>query len=245
MSDTGEADPRLAQALLEPAARAELLAAFVGARVFAAITATSTSEHVVAATGLRAESSAEMAVVLLEAQDVTRALPVFSDLSALRRWRLDARPVPLTGAQACAAALDEAAAAVLIDPAGAAVSVLELATLASGWVPVQGSGLAARHEVTELHAAVTVPVGLALALRDALRGERLREARLLEGPDGLVLGVVPKRPLTPPELAALAQRLVDRLGAALPPGGLDLAQVASGGPGRDLLARRFRWPLRT
>lgn len=240
MSDTGEADPRLAAALATPEQRAELLAAFVGARVLAAITATSTAEHVDEGTGLRAESSAEMAVVLLEASDGSRALPVFQDLSALKRWRLDARPVPLTGAQACAAALDEGASAVLIDPAGAAVSVVELTTLAQGWVPVHGSGLAARHEVTELHAATTVPPGLAQALRKALRGEPLRAARLLEGPDGLVLGVAPKRPLSPPELAGLAQRLFARIGDDLPAGGLDLAEVAPQGPGQHLLRRWSR-----
>jgi hypothetical protein len=148
VSDTGEADARLAAALERPQARAELLAALVGARVFAAITATSTAEHTAEKTGLRAESSAEMAVVLLESAEGSRALPVFQDLQALKRWRLDARPVPLTGAQACAAALDERADALLLDPAGAAVVVSELASLATGWVPVPGSSLSSRHADT-------------------------------------------------------------------------------------------------
>jgi pimeloyl-ACP methyl ester carboxylesterase len=40
----------------------------------------------------------------------------------------------------------------------------------------------------------------------ALAPERLRAARLLEGPDGLVVGVAPRTPLAPAELAALANR---------------------------------------
>lgn len=243
--DVGEADGRLAQALAHPTDRAELLAALVDARVFAAITATSTAEHTAPATGLRAESSAELAVVLLEAPDGSRALPVFADLPALQRWRPGARPVPLTGAQACAAALDEGAAVVLLDPAGAAVSVTELGSLAAGWVPVAGSTLAARHAETELTApAGPVPAGLLAALRTALAGERLRAARLLDGPDGPVLGITAKDPLGPADLAALAHRIVRRLGERLPASGLDLAQVPAKGPGAEVLRGRWLRPGR-
>lgn len=234
--DTGEADVRLAAALAA-GDRAAVLAALVDARVFAAITATATSEHT-ADTGLRAESSAEMAVVLLEAPDGSRALPVFQDLVALRRWRLDARPVPLTGPQACAAALDEKATALLLDPAGTAVVVTELSTLAQGWVPVPGSSLASRRGEAELQApAVPAPRRLVAALRRGLAGEDLWSARLLAGPDGPVLGIAARRDLPPEELAALAHRLVQRLGSALPPEGLDLAQVPVDGPGQLVLRR--------
>ncbi|MCW2585673.1 MAG: hypothetical protein JWN55_1189, partial [Frankiales bacterium] len=68
--DQGQPDPRLVDALARPdspEARAALLAALVDARVFAGITAVATAEQTAAATGLRAESSAEMAVLLLEA----------------------------------------------------------------------------------------------------------------------------------------------------------------------------------
>lgn len=245
-ADRGDADPRLAAGLRslaagEAGARAEVLAALVGARVFAAITATATAEHTESGTGLRAESSAEMAVVLLEAPDGSRALPVFSDLGALGRWRQDARPVPLTGAQACVAALDERAGAVVLDQA---VTVTELATLAAGWVPVTGSALAARHQETALRPAERpAPEDLVLALRTALAGERLVSARWLTGPEGAVLGVAATPELTPTELAGLAQRLVSRLGDRLPAAGLDLAQVPALGPGQELLARprRLGW----
>ncbi len=235
-ADTGASDPRLTAALAGTN-RAELLASLVDARVFVAITATTTALETTA-DGLRAESSAEMAVVLLEAPDGSRALPVFSDLGALTRWRVGARPVPMSGAQACAAALDEGATAVLLD---GRVSVTELADLARGWVPVPGSGLAARRgEALLEELAVPAPRGLAKALRRVLAGEGLVSARLLAGPDGLVLGIAPRRALEPAALAALAQRIVQQLGADLPAAGLDLAQVRARGPGQEVLGR-FRW----
>jgi len=245
--DAGSPDPRLAAALAvggaTPGDRAEVLAALADARVFVAITATATGRETAADTGLTAESGAELAVVLLEAAGGARALPVFPDLGALRRWRLDVRPVPLSGPQACAAAVDEGAEAVLLDPGGAALALsrTELASLARGWVPVSGTALAARRTAEQLR-PLPGPADPALvtALRAALRGEPLAAARLLAGPDGHVLGVVPERPLDPAALVALARRVVQRLGPALPPQGLDLAVLPAEGPGEQVLrARRF------
>ena len=233
--DDGAADPRLLAAI-ESGSHPRVLAALADARVFAAIAATSTAEHVTE-TGLRAESTAEMAVLLLEAGD-ERALPVFTSLGAMKRWRLDARPVPLTGPQACQAALDEGASAVVLDSV-VTVQGPELHSLATGWVPVAGADLASRHEDTELrHPAVPVPAGLEAALKAALAGERLTAARLIEGPDGLVLGVAPREALDAGALVALAHRVMGRLGDALPPEGLDLAQVPPRGPGLPLVTRR-------
>lgn len=235
--DGGDADPRLAAA----GSRAEVLAALADARVFAGIAATATSEHTTER-GLRAESTAEMAVLLLESAG-ERALPVFSSVAGLRRWRLDARPVPLTGPQACQAALDEGAAALVLDPGTRPVTLGEdeLRALAAGWVPVEGSALASKRGDVALEApAVPPPDSLVAALRAALRGERLAAARLLQGPEGLVLGVAPRRPLPPAELAALAHRVMARLGADLPPDGLGLAQVGARGPGVPVLRRGLR-----
>jgi hypothetical protein len=246
--DDGSADARLVAALAG-GRRAEVLAALADARVFAPISATSTAEHTTDS-GLRAESTAEMAVLLLEA-DGRRALPVFLAVGDVRRWRLQARPVRLTGPQACLAAQEDGAEAVLLDPDGAAfvLSGSELGSLAQGWVPVTGTGLATRRAETALVAPEAVPPGLVDALAVALRPEQLRAARLLQGPDGLVLGVAPVRPLAPADLAALAHRVMTRLGTALPAEGLDLTQVAPRGPGlpvvrRSVLRRSGAGPLR-
>ena len=127
MTDDGTADPRLAQVLAEDdgsdPARARSLAVLADARVFVAITATSTAEHVEAGTGLRAESSAEMALVSLVASDGERAIPAFLDVAGVVGWRPGYRPVPVPGRELARAALDDGAAAVLLDPTGAALVV--------------------------------------------------------------------------------------------------------------------------
>ncbi|TAL12359.1 MAG: hypothetical protein EPN99_16960, partial [Frankiales bacterium] len=82
VTDTGLADPALAAALGEwaaartPAGRARVLALLATTRVFAAVTARSTAEHADPGTGLRAESTAEMALVTL-AGSTGRGVPVF------------------------------------------------------------------------------------------------------------------------------------------------------------------------
>jgi hypothetical protein len=231
-------DSRLARAIeaydQSAASHGEVLAALLDAEVFACITATSTAEHVAEATGLRAESSAEMAVVMMAGPDGSRALPVFSSADAMKRWRLDVRPVRMTGREAAQAARDQGCAALVVD---GAVTVGELSDLAAGWVPVVGSALATRVGAAALVAPVDVPSDLVAALRTAVRGEALRSARLLQGPDGLVLGVAPRTALGPAELAGLAARVMSRLAEALPAEGLDLAQVPPRGPGHELLPR--------
>jgi hypothetical protein len=245
VSDTGSADPRLAAALEAYAAgrsapaRAEALAALAGARVFAAVTATSTAEHVEAGTGLRAESSAEMALLSLVGSAGGRAVPLFLDAGAAVGFRPGARPVPLLGPEACAASLEDGAVAVLLDPPGAALVVTgsDLRELADGRVPVAGAPLSTARTTDALTTPAQVDAALLASLADALRGEPVRAARLLAGPDGPVLGVVAD--LTPAQLAALAARVLPRAGAA----DLALAEVAADGPGVPVPLRR-RWGLR-
>lgn len=246
MSDTGRPDPRLAAALevyaaeRTPAARAEALAAVAGARLFAAVTATSTAEHVEAGTGLRAESTAEMALLTLVGSNGGRAVPLFLDAGAAVAFRPGARPVPLPGPEACAAALEDGAVAVLVDPPGAALVLTgaDLRELAGGRVPVEGAPLSTARTTTALTTPVDVDGTLLQALAAALQDEPVRAARLLDGPDGPVLGVVAE--LTPGELAALAARVLPRAGVA----DLALAGVPADGPGVPVPVRRRRWSLR-
>jgi hypothetical protein len=249
VSDTGRADPRLAAALVAyaaagtAAARAEALAAVAGARLFAAVTATSTAEHVEAGTGLRAESTAEMALLTLVGSAGGRAVPLFLDAGSAVAFRPGARPVPLPGPEACAAALEDGAVAVLVDPPGAALVVTgaELRELAEGRVPVAGAPLSTARTATALTTPALVDADVLRVLADALRDEPVREARLLTGPDGPVLGVVGDRALSAGRLAALAARVLPRAGVA----DLALAEVPAGGPGLVVPLRpRRRWALR-
>jgi hypothetical protein len=237
VTDSGAADPRLAAALSaydgSPARRAQALAALVDARLFVAITATSTADHL-EASGLRAESSAEMALLSVVASDGQRAIPAFADTTALRSWRLDVRPVPVAARYLAQAALADGADAVLLDPAGAALVVRrdDLVALAAGYVPVVGAGLAARTTDQPLVSPAQPPSeALVEALARAVAPEQLRAARLLDGPGGPVLGVAPVRAVDAAALAALAQRVMTRLADILPAQSLDLAVVPPTGPG--------------
>lgn len=243
--DDGRADPHLAAALAaddgSPAARARVLAALAGARVFVAVAATATGERVDAGTGLPAESGARLALLSLRSPRGARAVPAFADVATLAAWRPEVRPVPVAARYLCRAALDDGAVAVLLDPGRAAVTLAEdeVRALADGYVPVPGADLAVRRARDRLTEPPTPPEpALVQALAAALRPERLRGARLLHGPHGPVLGVVPRGALDAAAAAALAQRVRVRLGPALPAGGLDLAVVPPDGPGHPLpLAR--------
>ena len=245
-ADDGFADPVLVAALAAwagdpgPRSRARALTALAAARVFAAITARSTAEHLDPGTGLRVESTAEMALVVL-AGSTGRGVPVFLDVPSLLGFTDGARPVRLSAAEACRAALDDGAVALVVDPQGAALVLggAELPELAAGRVPVAGAPLSARSTTERLRHPVDQPdPELLRRLGRALAGEPVVAARLLDGPDGPVLGVVPREPLEPAALAALAGRIAPRLSAPL-----DLAVVAPQGPGTPVpLARR--WSLR-
>lgn len=237
--DTGLADPQVVAALAAhdddptPQTRARALAVLATARVFAAVTARSTAEHVDAGTGLRAESTAEMTLVTLGGSS-GRGVPVFLDVPSLLAFAQQARPVRLTVPEACTAALDDGAVALLVDPPGAALVLTgrELAELAAGRVPVPGSSLSTSTRSAQLTTLTDPDPQLVQQLQRALRRERL-PARLLDGPDGPVLGIA--APLRPEELAALAARLARRLDRPL-----DLTVVPATGPGCRI--RRRLWP---
>src|SRR4029450_894970 len=84
---------------------------------------------------------AAWSVVTLQAQDGRRALLAFTGLDALRGWRADARPVPVTVDQAAQTARNEDLAAVLIDVSGPHALVIEGEVLQE---------LAAGHRLVEL-----------------------------------------------------------------------------------------------
>src|SRR3954447_8556029 len=163
VTDSGEADPRLARSLRSydgsAASQANVLAALADARIFVAITATATGVETAAETGLRAESSAEMALVSILNAAGERAVPAFADTASLKRWRLDVRPVPVAGPYLARAALDDGATAVLLDPAAAAVVIgsADLQALAAGYLPVPGSALSTRVTAGALTGPATPP----------------------------------------------------------------------------------------
>jgi hypothetical protein len=112
--DTGAADPALVAAL----SAGDVLAirrTFLSARVLVPILATGDESD-----------AAEIAVPRLVGADGRHALPVFSCYDTLRAWRPNARPVPMPGERAAAAAISEGYAAVVIDIAGPVSHTVEI-----------------------------------------------------------------------------------------------------------------------
>lgn len=240
MADTGGADARLVAALAAlqrapgAAARAEVLAALAGARVYVPVTSRSEVSEV---TG--GATAAEPVLLTLVGSAGGRAVPLFLDLAAAVAFRPGARPVPTDGPEACRAALDDGAVTVLLDPPGTAVALTagELRELASGRVPVPGAALSARRTTERLTAPDDVDEALLVVVGDALRGEPVAAARLLQGPDGPVLGLVPAQPLDAAGLAELAGRVLPRVGRP----DLALAVVPVEGPGTPVPLRVGWW----
>ena len=104
--DTGEVDPVLAP-LLATATTEQVGAALLNARLLVPVVAMPSDE-----------GDAEMAVPALVNEAGKRALPVFSSYDALRAWRADARPVPMSGARVMAGARAEGYDGVVLDIAG-------------------------------------------------------------------------------------------------------------------------------
>ncbi|MQY02348.1 SseB family protein [Actinomadura macrotermitis] len=159
-ADEGGADPRLTEALAAYAAgRAgehAVLRELPGARLLVPVVAVLTEEEQVAPGELRREKSSDMAVPTLTGADGRRGLLGFTSAAAMAAWRPDARPVAVHAAQACRAALDEGADALVVDVAGPvpfAVDGLRLHLLA------EGRPVPPPHEDPEMLAAIEAAFG--------------------------------------------------------------------------------------
>jgi SseB protein N-terminal domain len=136
--DDGSPDPRVSAALDAYAAgrgsEHAALTALAGCRLLVPVVAMLTEAEQDGPRGLRREKSSEMALPTLIGADGRAALPAFTCMDSLARWRPDARPVPVTAAQVWQAGAQEASA-VVVDVAGPvpfAVDGARLAALAEG-----------------------------------------------------------------------------------------------------------------
>ena len=210
--DDGTADPRLEAALARINGLAEVSAALLDARLLVPILATP----------LSAEHGADLALVTVIGRDGRRALPAFTSLDTLGRWRADARPVPVRASLAAAATYDEEAVALVLDLAGPiphTISGSRLAALAEdrAWQPAY-----ADEQVAE------VVHGHLLAIAGATVTGHIRPS---EHADAMVL-LVPDADLDPLRVEGVARVLAARLAAdavlrARLDAGLDLAVVGS------------------
>ena len=110
-------------------------------------------EAEVDAAGLVHDKTSDMATVLMRGRDGRTALLAFTGTESLRRWDPEARPVPVPVAKAAEAAVQDGAAALLVDVAGPVRFVVEtddLHELARGHLlvrlaPEDGTGLSDRY----------------------------------------------------------------------------------------------------
>ena len=126
--DDGAADPRLRAALeayaADPTRQLEVFVALQATRLLVPVVAV-LGESEADEAGLAHDKSSDMATALLTGRDGRQALLAFTGLDALAAWRPDARPVPVTAALAARSALQEGAAALVVDVAGPTTYVVE------------------------------------------------------------------------------------------------------------------------
>ncbi|GAA1069801.1 SseB family protein [Kitasatospora arboriphila] len=198
--DDGTADPRLVRALdawaQDPSQEPELLDALTPSRLMVPIVAL-LGEVETDANGLKHEKTSDMAVPVIEAADGRRALPAFTSLETMARWRADARPAPVAAPQAAMVAFSERADTLLVDPAGPVTYLLH------------GARLRAVAENRRYVRPAADP-DVHGALRDLLAAEPA-VARGYLRPDGdadAVLALVPAAGAGEEELRAAVDRLV-------------------------------------
>jgi hypothetical protein len=122
-NDDGSADPALAQALAEGDEGATL-AALTKARLLVPVVAM-LGEVEYDENGLAHDKTSDMAVALLQGQDGRNALLAFTSTDSLARWSPEARPMPAQSQLVATAAIQEGAAAIVLDVAGPAPAVIE------------------------------------------------------------------------------------------------------------------------
>lgn len=137
--DTGAAAPDVTAALAtwegDPGHYPAALAALQRSRLLVPVVAV-LGEVETGADGLARDKSSDMAAVLLRGADGRLALLAFTSTETLAAWDPDARPVPVPAPVAAQSAVQDEAAALVVDVAGPVPFVVEgedLVGLAAGW----------------------------------------------------------------------------------------------------------------
>ena len=204
--DDGAANPQVRARLLDQSDSISVARYLRNIRVLACVIAV--ADEVDAA---GADKDSHMAVVSMVTADGRRGLLAFTGLDALRAFDPQARPVPALGRDVARAALDEGAAAVVIDVVGPQTVVCE------------GAGLAVLADVLDMDAVEAV-IRMCLSGLSVARtvGVDVRDVR----GEGLEADVLVEVAGSGDSVAQTAQALagcVDLM--ALVPGGLAIAPV--------------------
>ncbi|MGI9004743.1 MAG: SseB family protein [Streptosporangiaceae bacterium] len=205
-TDDGSAEPAVSRALAGYAAdegsERAALAALAASRLLVPVVAAGGE------TAAGGEKASEMALPTLIGLDGRRAIPAFTCMAAMQRWRRDARPVPAAALAVWQAAAQDSCA-VVIDvggPVPLAVEGARLAALARGDGPPE---LWADPDVREIVASVLAG-HLEVAAFDLRPGEADRDL-------AIALSLAPGQPAD--DVTSLAAQLAEavhgRLGGRL------------------------------
>lgn len=193
--DDGSADARLAQALIKVSrGRAELIEvvdALAYARVLIPVMATGEARHM-GKHGLEQDEIASTGVVAVSTHDGRTALPIFTDVDAMKAWNAQARPIPAEGPRAALAAAAEGWSIMILNPGMESVTIPRTAVWALG----QGQNW--RPAVVDARVVDDVAQAVAQAVPV---DERVREVQAVPGRGAevaIVLRLVPG--LTQPQL---------------------------------------------
>lgn len=145
--DDGSADARLAQALIRfsrgKAPLAEVVDALQYARVLVPVLAEG-EQREIGKHGVEQDHVGTTGVVALQIPDGRSALPIFTDVDAMRTWNAQARPIPAEGPRAALAAAAEGWSVLVLNPAMESVVIPRPAVWALGqgepWRPAVVEG---------------------------------------------------------------------------------------------------------
>jgi hypothetical protein len=133
--DDGSADARLAQALIRfshgKALLTEVVDALQYARVLVPVLAEG-DQRIMGKHGVEQDHVGSTGVVALQIPDGRSALPIFTDVEAMRTWNADARPIPAEGPRAALAAAAEGWSVMVLNPVMESVVIPRPAVWALG-----------------------------------------------------------------------------------------------------------------
>lgn len=188
--DDGTADARLAQSLIRfsrgKAPLAEVVDSLAYARVLVPVVADG-DQRIVGKHGVEQDHVASTGVVALQAPDGRMALPIFTDVEAMRAWNDSARPIPAEGPRAALAATAEGWSVLILNPGMESVLIPRPAVWALGsgepWRPAVADGAV----VAEVRDAIAdaIPVAGMVRAVDALPGRGAEVAVVLSLQPGL------------------------------------------------------------
>ncbi|MFW2513497.1 SseB family protein [Demequina sp. SO4-13] len=165
--DDGSADARLAQALIRYSHGKTTLGEVVDALAYARVlipVLSSGERRVMGEHGVEKDEVASTGVVAVQMPDGRAALPVFTDVDAVKAWNDKARPIPAEGPRAALAAIAESWASLVINPGMETVVIPRPAVWALGqgldWRPAVVDGQVAE----DVRDAVTSAVSTDSAL---------------------------------------------------------------------------------